>query len=254
VARGARAQVGAAPEAPPAPRAPWRGAAELNANVLFGAASQRLVGSQLSAARADTALALRAELVTAYGDARDAANVRRVVARTVRVSTGADRRPAAPLSAFALADAETNFQQRIALRVNGGLGAKRTFWRPATPDPRFAEDASLSLALLAERTRALGDAAAARGAGARVRWSLRARVRRRLGPALRLTHVTFYQPTVDTPGRRYTAESTTVLAVPVRAGLDLTATLRDRFDSEARRRGARSNHDGQLLFGVRSAF
>jgi hypothetical protein len=251
----ARAQIDAAPERPPAPRARWRGAAELNGNVLFGAASQRLVGSRVSAGRADSALALRAEFQSSYGEARDAADVRRVVARTVRLAVGADRQPAARLSAFALGDAESNFQQRIALRVNGGAGAKRTFWRPAAADPGFAEDLSVSLALLAERTRALeGPGGIAGGAGARVRWSLRARYRRRIAPTVRLTHVTLYQPAVDAPVARATAESTTILAVDVRPGLAFTATLRDRFDSEARRRGARSDHDGQVLFGVRAAF
>ncbi len=198
---------------------------------------------------------MRAEFLTAYGDARDANDVRRVVSRTVRLAAGADLDPAARLSTFALGDAETNFQQRIALRVGGGVGAKRTFWRPPVADPAFAEDASLSLALLGERTRALdGVGGVAGGAGTRVRWSLRARWRRRLAPGLRLTHVTLYQPTVDAPAARATAESTTIVAVDVRAGVALTATLRDRFDSEARRRGARSNHDGQALFGVRAAF
>ncbi len=251
----AAGQIAAAPEAPPAPRARWRGAAEVNGNVLFGAASQRLVGSLVSATRADSGLALRAEFLTAYGDARDASNVRRVVSRTVRVAAGADRDPAARLSAFALGDAETNYQQRIALRVGGGAGAKRTFWRPRVADPGFAEDASLSLALLGERTRALeGAGGVAGGAGTRVRWSLRARLRRRLAPGVRLTHVTLYQPTVDAPAARATAESTTLVAVDLRPGVALTGTLRDRFDSEARRRGARSNHDGQLLFGVRATF
>ncbi len=255
VAPRARAQIAAAPEAPPAPRPRWRGAAEVNGNVQFGAASQRLVGSLLSAARASEALALRAEFQTAYGDARDANNVRRVVSRAVRLAAGADRTPAARLSAFALGDAETNFQQRIALRANAGAGAKRTFWRPPVPDPTFAEDASLSLAVLGERIRALeGVGGLAGGAGTRVRWSLRARYRRRLAAGVRLTHVTLYQPTIDAPAARATAESTTILAVDLGRGVAFTGTLRDRFDSEARRRGARSNHDGQVLFGVRAGF
>jgi hypothetical protein len=216
-----------------------------------------------SAARADSALGLRAELQTSYGDARTADNARRVFARTVRLSAGADLRPAARLTPFALGDAESNFQQRIRLRVGAGAGAKRTLWRPAASAAGFPEDASVSLALLAERTAALDAGAGGttgRGAGARVRWSLRARVRRQLSTradgaaGVRLTHVTFYQPTVDAPGRRATAETATTLLVPLAARLDLSGTLRDRFDTEARRRGARSNHDGQALFGVRASF
>jgi hypothetical protein len=253
--RPAAAQI-AAPEAPPTPRPPWRGSAELNGNVLFGAASQRLVGSTLGAARSDSVLGLRAEFQMAYGDAQDAQNVRRLVARTLRLAVGADRTPAAPWSPFVLGDVESNFQQRIALRASGGAGAKRTFWRPPVSDRGFVEDASLSLALLGERTRALDaiGGGAGRGAGTRVRWSLRARFRRRLAPAVRLSHLTLYQPTVNAPAARATAESVTMLSVDVRTGVALTATLRDRFDSEARRRGARSTHDGQVLFGLRASF
>ena len=36
--------------------------------------------------------------------------------------------------------------------------------------------------------------------------------------------------------------------------VEVCTTLRDRFDSEARRRGARSTHDGQVLFGLRASF
>jgi hypothetical protein len=259
----ARAQSAATPDPAPAVRPPWRGAAELSGNVLFGAASQRLVATLASAARADSTLALRAEFQSSYGDARDATNLRRVVARTVRLAGGADFRPGERVTPFVLGDAESNFQQRIRVRAAVGAGAKRTLWRPAAPVRGFPEDASVSLAVLAERTRALGAAngvTTGRGAGTRVRWSLRTRLRRQLTtragglPGVRITHLTLYQPTVDAPGRRATAESTTALSVPLAAGMDLTATLRDRFDSEARRRGARSNHDGQLLFGVRAGF
>lgn len=245
------------PEAPPVPRPRWRTIAELNGNILFGAASQRLVGSLLSAARADSALAVRAEFQTAYGEARDAAGDRRVAARTVRLSAGADFQPGSRLSTFVLGDAETSYQQRIALRVGGGVGAKRTVWRPPAATADFAEEVSVSLAVLGERVRALDgmdQTTRAGGGGNRLRWSLRARWRRRLTSMVRLTHVTLYQPTIDAPLARATAESTTVLAVDLRQGMALTATLRDRFDSEARRRGARSNHDGQLLFGVRTTF
>lgn len=187
--------------------------------------------------------------------------MRRVVARTVRLSGGADFRPGAPFVPFVLGEAERNFQQRIRLRAAAGAGAKRVLWRPAAPVADFSEDASVSLALLAERTRGLDAVATGDdGAGTRVRWSLRARLRRQLtrrtggATGVRLTHVTFYQPTVDAPGRRATAESTTTLSVPLAARVELTGTFRDRFDTEARRRGARSNHDGQLLFGVRAGF
>jgi hypothetical protein len=245
-------------EAAPAPAARWRATAEASANVLFGAARQRLGAATLAASRGGRLLAWRADAHAGYGDAAedgdDGATARRVIARTARLGVSADWQPHGRVSPFALGALESSLQQRIARRVGGGAGVKYTLWRPSAPAvDGFAEDLSASLALLAERTRALPDAGATGGAGTRVRWSLRVRGRRRLASGVRLSHVTFWQPTVGQPSR-YTVESTSLLAVPVRAGLELTGSLRDRYDSEARRRGARSNHDGQLLFGLRATF
>jgi hypothetical protein len=36
--------------------------------------------------------------------------------------------------------------------------------------------------------------------------------------------------------------------------MSLSLTIHDRFDSEALARGAVSNHDGQLLFALRTTF
>jgi hypothetical protein len=225
----------------------WRGGAALAGNVLFGAARQRVVNGSVAAGRGDSAHAARIELQGGYGDAVSPdGDVRAVVVRALRLSAGWDARPYARVSPFVFGLAETSLQQRLASRASGGAGAKYTHWRRGAD-----QDASVSLALLAEQTRALGGVDA--GEGTRVRWSLRTRLRRRFAPGWRLSHVTFWQPTVDRPSR-YTVETTTVAAAPLRPGLELTATLRDRFDSEARRRGARSNHDGQLLFGVDARF
>jgi hypothetical protein len=192
--------------------------------------------------------ATRLELQAGYGDAvgTEADAVRRVVVRSARLSGGVDWRPLARDSPFTFGLVESSLQQRIAWRASGGVGAKHTLWRRGA-----REDVSASLALLAERTRALDGPTEA--AGTRVRWSLRARARRQLDPRWRLSHVTFWQPTVNRPAR-FTVETTTELANALRAGLELTASLRDRYDREARRRGARSNHDGQLLFGLRARF
>ena len=223
----------------------WRGTGELAGTVLFGAARQRTVAGTVAAGRGDRVRAERVELQAGYGDAvgTEADAVRRVVVRNARLSGGVDWRPSDRVSPFTFALVESSLQQRIAQRASGGVGAKYTIWRRGT-----AEDLSASLALLAEETRALDGPSA--GDGTRVRWSLRLRARRQLDARWRLTHVTFWQPTVNRV-QRFTVETTTQLASALRDGLELTASLRDRYDSEARRRGARSNHDGQLLFGVR---
>jgi hypothetical protein len=82
---------------------------------------------------------------------------------------------------------------------------------------------------------------------------VRARYRKWITSQLRLSHVTFYQPTTN-DFERYTLEATTTASLPVLQRLDFTVTHRERIDSEARLRGAPSNRDGQLLFGVRATF
>ena len=51
---------------------------------------------------------------------------------------------------------------------------------------------------------------------------------------------------------RYTIVSTSTLAAALTSAVALTATVHDTYDSEARSRGARSNNDGLLLFGIRA--
>lgn len=237
------------PASPAATASRWRSTAEASGNVLFGAARQRLAAATLATGRADSALEVRAELHATYADARDAdGGARRVVARAARVTGSVDRDPHGQLSLFAFGTAETSLQQRIAARVQGGAGAKLTVWRQGD------DEASVSLAVLGEDTRARDGTLPMRmAAGRRVRWSLRARAGRRVTETLRISHVTLWQPTA-TVIERSIVETTTTAALAVTQGVDFTATLRDRFDAESRRRGARSNHDGQILFGLRARF
>lgn len=225
----------------------WSGSAEASANLLYGAARGRVASAALGVGRADSALQVRGDAQLTYADARDADDRQSVTARAFRTTIAVDRRPYARWSPFAFGTAETSLQQRIASRLSGGAGAKLTLHRHGD------DDVSVSLALLGERTRALRPSAGEVAATTRARWSWRGRVRRRFSDAVRLTHVTLYQPAVDRPGR-YTIDSNTALAVTMTRALALTATLRERYDSEARGRGARSNHDGQVLFGVRATF
>jgi hypothetical protein len=225
----------------------WSGSAQGSANALFGAAHTRLVASTLELGRADSTLQVRSTLLLTYGDDRSPADGQRIVtARAPKLSLGLDYLPFARLSPFWFGTLESNLQQRLARRYDLGLGGKLTFIRTT------AEELSLSLAFLFERTRpaALDGVASTTS---RQRWSWRIRVKRRLTSTLSASHVTFYQPTLAHPGT-YTVDTVTELQDQLWASISLTATLRDRFDSEARLRSAPSNHDGQLLFGLRTTF
>lgn len=225
----------------------WTRMLEASGNILFGAAHGRLVSFAAGATRADSALEIRGDAQLTYADSRDDDGRRSVTARSSRATFALDHRPFHRVSPFVFGSVETSLQQRVARRYSTGAGAKLTLQR------REGDEASVSLALLWEHSRALDPPPESPATATRVRWSMRLRVRRQLSEKVSLTHVTFYQPAIDRPAR-YTADSNTSLAAAISESLALSVSLRDRYDSEARGRGAPSNHDGQLLFGVRASF
>jgi len=234
----------------------WRRTVDASGSLLYGAASQRVLNGQFSVSSETSRRQLRGDVQSGYGDAIDqVSGERRVIVRNTRGTFGLDLTPRARISPFAFGLVETSLQQRLASRVSAGAGSKWTVWRPDSIRGGFQEDGSISLAVLGEETRGLrvNAASPASGTGTRYRWSMRARYRTRIGPSLRFSHLTLYQPTLDRAAR-YTMESTTTLSVPVRTALELTFTHRERLDSEAIDRGAPSNRDGQILFGMRATF
>jgi hypothetical protein len=240
--------------APTPPR--WKRTAEANGTLIYGAASQRLFSAAVGAAHSDSQYELSFNAMTAYGDSRDiTTGSRQITVRNSRISTSYDLHPHDRLSPFAFGSAETNYQQRYRSRLSLGAGAKLIVWRPDSVVNGFVQDASMSLAVLAEATRAMPDASARvrEAAGNHTRWSLRVRYRKRLNDTIRFSHVTLYQPTVDRLSS-YTLESVTELAIPLGERLQFTVSHRERLDSEAVKRGAASIQDGQLLFGLRATF
>jgi Protein of unknown function, DUF481 len=237
-------------------RVPWHGSVEANGNILYGAASQRVFAGAASTSRLGSDFEWRFDVLGSYGDSRDQkTGLRSVIARNARISTAFDLHPHNTVSAFAFASAESNFQQRYKSRTAAGAGAKYTFWHPDSVIGGFVQDASISIALLAEQTRLLNNAppASIATAGNRTRWSVRWRFRKRINEHVRFSHQTLYQPTTNGL-ERYTLDAVTELAVPVRTRLQLTISHRERLDSEAVKRGAPSVRDGQVVFGVRATF
>ena len=226
----------------------WERSVEVSGNAWYGAAHARVMAAEIGFGRTDSTVTARTDLHAGYADDRDGDGPRRVTARAIRTSLSLDYRPFARYSPFAFGSLETSLQQRIAQGMNVGVGAKLTVLHHAR------EDASVSLAILAERIRALSPPDSAPANGVRTRWSLRLRYRRQLTPTLFFSHVTFYQPRVDDIADRFTVDATTAVEVALSAVLALTSTLHHHYDSEARSRGAGSNVDGQLLLGLRARF
>ena len=227
--------------------AKWNRTVEASANILFGAAEGRVGALAAGANRADSVLEIRAEVRFSYADARDNDGETSVTARASRIALAIDRHPFSLFSPFAFGSLESSLQQRIAQRYAAGAGAKLTIIPPGD------NETSVSLAMLWEQTEALHPAASVDPSTTLARWSLRVRANRRLTSTLTVAHVTLWQPVADDLGQ-YTTETRTGLVIKVNSSLSLTATVRDKYDSEAIARGSASNHDGQVLFGVLAKF
>lgn len=221
----------------------WTAEAAASANAFWGNTSQRLVTSSLSGGHADSAFKAQVDGRFTYADATAEDQTRGMTRRSWISSVSFDHRPFARYSPFLFASAESSLENRIGLRVSGGIGAKRTFLRTE------ASELSLSLAVLGERTR-LRDAPVTQLATTVARWSLRARARRRFDDRLSVSHLTFYRPALTTPGQ-FTLTSTSSLDYTLTRVVALTTSLVYSYDTEARARGAQSNADGQLVFGLR---
>ena len=228
----------------------WSTTIDASANILFGNAKDQLFSTRLQLARADSTLEVRSDARLSYAESTDDAGRRVVRGRTQFASLATDYHPFARYSPFWFGSVESSFQQRIDRRYSTGAGAKLTFYR------HDANEASVSLAVLAERTEPRDDdPSAADTTRSRWldRWSLRGRLRRQITKTTRFTHTTFYQPALDQIAQ-YTVNSTTTLSASIASKLSLTFTFHDMYDSESRARGARRDNDGQLLFGLTATF
>jgi hypothetical protein len=222
----------------------WHGKAQASASLFFGATEQQLVATQGELSRADSAVEVSLSAELRYGESTDADGVRSVHARSWLSSLAVDRHPYATISPFLFGTLESSLEHRLARRAAGGVGAKWTLHR--------TEQGSVSLsgAVLGERARPMWSVdRPVTEATSVARWSLRAKLDRKDDDRLSYSHVTFYQPVVDDVSR-YLVISTSQAAYALTAAVAATLSFTERYDSEARSRGARSNHDGHLLVGV----
>lgn len=250
--RGRRAAIGLAvvalqfPGIAVAQQPGWHSVIEANASTFFGATSQTLTALAAAVSHGGEGFTADAHVKFRYGEAEDANKVKSVNARGVSVSTSVDIAPHGRFSPFVLFDGETSLEARIASRLSGGAGAK---WVFAKTDGGAA---SLSLAVLGERTAALADTLSPRIKGV-ARYSWRVKMDQRLDDKFSVSHATFYAPIVNAP-EQFTVTSTTVGSYALSKPVALTVTFTDNYDSQAVLRGAPGNNNGSLLFGVRGSF
>ena len=220
----------------------WDVKAEANASLFFGNTRQTTLGTRYSVGRADSTWEVETDGQFTYGEAETEERRAFVTKRSWRAALSADYRPFARLSPFVLASVESSLEKRIDRRYSAGAGAKLVFVRTE----RTAVD--FSLAVLAERS-LLPDTAGPRIEETQARYSARFRVNRSIGERVTASHETFYRPEVRDVSR-FTFTSRTSIAMKVAEALAFQASFIDNHDSEARARGARTNNDGELLFGL----
>lgn len=234
--------------AAPAQEAGWDGEAEVSANLLFGTSDQSIVSTRLDVGHADSTWEIAGAGRFKYGKSSEAGGDGRLTHRSWSLDGTADHLPFATISWFALAGVESSFQRGIELRSRAGGGVKYTFVR------REGALLDLSVALLGERTSfdevdgvALDDETLAR-----VSWRFRGEREIDDGRIV-LSSETFYRPEIDAFGD-YVLETSQSAAYRLTDTFSVKLSLVDTYDSEAEARGAASNHDGQVLFGVLGTF
>ena len=227
----------------------WRGQADLGASFFFGNTEQTLITTHALAAHEARSLELTGEGWFTYGEVTTEAGTEQVNRRSWLLKLGAGFEPMEHVSPFATAAVESSLEKRIDLRYAGGLGANFSVVE--------SEDSNLdfSIAALGERTIA-GPSAAADTVGRRttlLRGSARLRFSHEPAERVRLSSETTYQPALREIDR-FTVQSLTSLAYQMHRLVALTVSLRDSYDSDARRRGARRNNEGEVVLGVQTRF
>lgn len=221
----------------------WSGSVQANGSIFFGNTEQVVVGSRLTLSRGDSTVEFGFDFQTLYGETSQENGDRTTTKRVWLGSVSLDLQPHATVSPFVYGSVESNLEKRISERYSLGVGAKRTFVN------NDRSEASLSLALLDERTEPRRTTAAAPEITRLTRWSWRGRVRHQFDHRLRISHVTFWRPSIG-GDRSYLIQSNSELIYQLNESISLSLLFVDNYDSEARSRGARVYNDGQVLFGI----
>lgn len=150
------------------------------------------------------------------------------VAENLSGTLNMDFWPEAGWSPFLFASGEQDPIKKLELRLNGGVGAKRTFWQDG-----WSEVSTSAAVLYSYENLEIPDTVAGDGVTETARWSFRLRGRKQLGEGSRLEQVVFFQPAWDLL-EDYQLESVTKLRVALSEKLSfLTDFLYQRDNTPA---------------------
>lgn len=193
------------------PRGSWRSRIELGFNGSSGNSSFAVLRTGGSVTRLSTEIyEFELSALIRYGKNED-----RVIANDQRGTVKFDWRPDDDFSPFTFVSASRDRIRRIDLKVNGGVGAKWTFFR------RQRSKVSWSLAaVLDHENLRLEPGDTTRESRSVVRWSGRLKVDHEFGERATFQHITFWQPEVADFGD-YIIEMSNSLSSPLAGRISL---------------------------------
>lgn len=228
----------------------WEKTLDIAGNYLYGNNDQLIFSTRAGISRRDTLVGVRVEgryligVASVNGD-------RRMDRRSWSINGSIDRRPEDTHTQFVLASVEQSFELRINNRVNAGVGYKYVI----DCDTTYKLDASVAVVgewstLPEARTPVSSDLLARRQL---VRLSNRVRFRNQFTDRMNVDHVTWVRPQVN-DWTDLLASSLTSVGYVLTTHASLRLSFQNDYDSNSRSRGARSNHNGQILVGVAARF
>lgn len=225
----------------------WSVEGEVGASLFYGNTDQTVVNTRTAVAHADSTAEISGDVQFIYGQSSDERGTSFVSKRYWLADTSVDYRPLERVNAFFSGSVESSLQKKIDLRWSAGLGAKVGVART-----NFTR-VELRVALLGERTRFVPSVTDGEEE-LLARWSAKLRVRKATGnERVVFSSETSYQPNASDIDD-FTMVSTNSISVDVSDYVRLKVSLVDNFDSLAEERGALSDNDGQVFFGVLSSF
>lgn len=234
-----------AQEGSEAPR-PWRFESEVGASVFFGASDQTSVATKLAADRKGSTFELDNRGSFLYGEATTEEGITFVNKRSWELGSNLSYRGFSRVNPYLFGKGISSLEKKIHRRYYAGAGGRFT----VLDNRRSRLD--FSLAMLAERTLERDS----NGAGDELlaRWTGRVRYRRNFSDArVVLNTESEYNPVFD-EFANFTVKSESSLSFALSEVVSLKLSVVDNYDSRAKDRGARSNNDGRILFGVLGSF
>lgn len=223
----------------------WAAKGEVGGNAFFGNTSQSALTAALSGDMGRGFLRLNGRTGFAYGRATNEAGEIVTNKRAWDMAVRLDFDSGSSAGAFIVSKVESIFEKKIDLRYSAGAGGKYGIGGDGI-------QAEFNLALLVEKT------IPHEGTGVPeevvAKWAAGFRLERATdGGRVRFETVTSVEPEVREVGV-FTLTSRSSLAFQLSQRVGVQFSFVDSFDSEARSRGAQSNNDGQIFFGVVGTF